>query len=163
MTTKHTGMACGTMSRHANLINSLTEFYTLLVQLAAVDTSLLVIPDAATIAGFPREAALGAGYYPEAVDLIARLPYLAVGSRATYSEIKPSTVLVDYYTDCENEGDFEALQWMDDDPANDKNLIPGHSIRLTRQDIYGYSLIYNTETCKLCNLGFVEFDRPELH
>lgn len=145
------------MCRHDNLFSSLTEFYTLLVQLAALEPSQqLIFPDADAIANFPQEAALGAGYHPEVVDLISQLPYLSVGISSIFPEIQPSTFLIDYYTDCENEGDFENLRSMDDDPYSEDSLIPGHSFRLTQQNIYGTSLIYNTETCEMKSIRIPE-------
>lgn len=72
--------SCMATCRHDNLFSSLTEFYTLLVQLVALEPSQqLTFPDADAIANFPQEAALGAGYHPEVVELISRLPYLSVG------------------------------------------------------------------------------------
>lgn len=150
-----------TMCQHANLISSLTEFYTLLVQLAVLDPSQqLIVPDADAIVNLPREAALSAGFCPEAIDLISQLPYLTVGISSIYPEIQPSTMLIHYYTECKNEGVFEGLRSMDDDPYGEENLIPGHSFRLTLQELYGTSLIYNTETGKMTmheNFGMLGF------
>ncbi|KAJ4393380.1 hypothetical protein N0V93_002590 [Gnomoniopsis smithogilvyi] len=135
------------MSRHANLISSMSELYHLLVQLAVIDATLLVTPDDAIIKIFSRKAALEAGYTSEAVNLMSKLPYLAVGD-ITWGEpeLKRSTVPVDYYCR-DNTGHFQALRWMDDDLENEDNMIPGHSIKMTEHENYGYSLIYNTETC----------------
>lgn len=78
---------------------------------------------------------------------MSRLPYLAVGVITwEESEVKRSTVPVDYCRD--DTGDFQALRWMDDDPENEDNMMPGHSIKVTEHENYGYSINYNTETCK---------------
>lgn len=147
------------MSRHANLISSVSEMYNVLVQLAVIKSTLLATPDDAITEEFPREAALQAGFTPEAVDLMSGLPYLAVGD-ITWGEpeLKVSTVPVDYY--CRDDmGGFQSLRWMDDDPKNEDNMIPGHSIKLTEHENYGYSLIYNTEVGKSIEPSFQNLDK----
>ncbi|KAF7555545.1 hypothetical protein G7Z17_g2086 [Cylindrodendrum hubeiense] len=67
------------MDRHANLVEALTDFYTVLVQLCIVAKPMLCFPDQINgIEGFDSNAivALEAGFSPEAVKLMARLPYL---------------------------------------------------------------------------------------
>lgn len=134
------------MSRHVDLISSLGELYTPYTQLAVLDPSSLTIPEEPLVAQFPRDAALEAGHTPEALDLLVRLPYLDVRDLDAESEIRPSILAVDYYNGREEAPDFEALRWMDDDPESEDNMIPGHSIKLTEQNVFGVSLTCNTET-----------------
>lgn len=118
------------MARHANLIQSMSEFYTLIVQLASIQPSLLKVPEQSnTING---AVALEAGFTQEVVSLIAQIPYLAVTGRTTF-DIMPSTVPVNYFAS-RDKLDFEALRYMDDDPENNENMIPGWSLRLSEPE-----------------------------
>ncbi|KAI5467807.1 hypothetical protein BGZ63DRAFT_372180 [Mariannaea sp. PMI_226] len=138
---------------HANLFEALTEFYTLLVQLALVPASMLRFPDPVNVSDdFNTEAALEAGFSAEAARLIATLPYvdLSIDSQEEdieingFFEIMPSTQFVDL----DRSGDMVAFEWLrdiDQDPYDDRK-VPGTVIRLSVSDIYGTVLLYDTET-----------------
>lgn len=136
------------MTRHADLLRAMGEFYTLLGQLGTIDTSLVKIPVLPnSLAPINKTAALAAGFTEEVVGLMEQLPYLAVGLGAWDPEIMPSTEAIDL-TAYDDEGAFEGLRVYDDDQMNGENLIPGSSLKLTTQNIYGTTLIYDTKTCK---------------
>ncbi|KAK7419613.1 hypothetical protein QQX98_003204 [Neonectria punicea] len=109
--------------------------------------------------GANAAAALEAGFSPEAVNLIARLPYLDIESREKGEdwydpggdiEIMPSTFPLTYTTTDEPTANhYEGFRDMDDDPGNEDYLIPGTCIRLSWQNVYGTTWIYDTETCLL--------------
>lgn len=147
------------MERHANLFKALTEFYTLFVQLAIIPPSILRIPN--PILGDPNfhtDDALGAGYSQEAVDLMARLPYMNVAGRDHTEEesdflvdgleIMPATFAALFAGEDCDKGHFETYRAMDDDPCNDDNLMPPTHIRLSTQEVYGITFIYDLETCE---------------
>ncbi|KPM36176.1 hypothetical protein AK830_g10399 [Neonectria ditissima] len=147
------------MERHSNLFQALSEFYTVLVQLAILPTNLLKFPDPVNgIESFDANAAaaLEAGFSPEAVELMARLPYLDIESREESEdwyhprgdiEIMPSTFPITFTTTDEpTASHYEGLREMDDDLNDEEYLIPGTCIRLSRQNIYGITWIYDTET-----------------
>jgi hypothetical protein len=149
------------MDRHANLVEALTDFYTVLVQLCIVVKPMLHIPDLVSgIEGFETNAAfaLEAGFSPEAVYVMARLPYLAHWiddpdedgfSMDVEPEIMPSTAPSSFVErDDSDTGYYEFLREMDDDPMDDDYLIPGTCLRLSRQNVYGTTWIYDTETCE---------------
>ena len=141
------------MNPHTNLIQALTEFYSIFVQLAVVEPSFLTFPDSSTAAeNFNAAAALEAGFSPEVVALLPQLPYLHVNNGEGALEIMSSTDPVtylgkDFNGDSFNVGDFESLRSLDIEGMADVD-IPSHSFRLSVQNIYGVTLIYNTQTCK---------------
>lgn len=140
--------ACGEGSnRHANLIQALTEFYTLFVQLAYVPQSMLYTPDFihGITKNFNASNALAAGFTPDAVHLMARLPYLDAPGESL--EIMPSTNSLSF-VDTENPdvSHYEGFRDIQDGGVDD--LVPGTTLRLTWQNIYGTILMYDTETCE---------------
>ncbi|KAH7170094.1 hypothetical protein EDB81DRAFT_774430 [Dactylonectria macrodidyma] len=90
---------------------------------------------------------------------MGRLPYLdtwakdadETGFKVRHDiEIMPSTFPLSFTTRGEpNIGYYEFLRQMDDDPMDDEYLIPGTCIRLSTQNVYGITWIYDTETCLL--------------
>lgn len=153
------------MEPHANLFETLTEFYELLVKLAVIPPEMLKFPDPHTgDANFNVDAALEAGYTPEAVRLMARLPYLDIDSDILLDneyypffgdlEIMHSTHPISFVGNGEEEAEyFEWMRRMDDDPMPDDSdyVMPGTHIRLSNQNIHGLTFIYDIETCK-CTL-----------
>lgn len=139
--------------RHAELIQKLGEFYTLLAQLGSVDPpSLVRIPTPDAPAPIHRAAALAAGYTDEAVGLLGQLPYVSKDPNDWHPQMMPSTEPIDF-TKCEKEDDFRF--WREygdgvDDRAEDEDgneeLIPGSVVKLTEIHLYGTFLLYDTET-----------------
>ncbi|KAF2766538.1 hypothetical protein EJ03DRAFT_338317 [Teratosphaeria nubilosa] len=76
---------------HGEIISALTELYTLLDRLGAIEPNIVRLPPHALDA-LNRTAALAAGYAPEAVELMGRLPYLANED----VELMPSTVPINH-------------------------------------------------------------------
>ena len=149
------------MERHANLIEALTDFYTVLVQLCIIVKPAFHIPDPVSgIEGFETNAAfaLEAGFSSEAVYVMARLPYLEPWIRdpdedgfkmAGDLEIMPSTFASSFTRrTAPDTGYYEFLREMDDDPMDDEYLIPGTCLRLSTQNVYGITWVYDTETCE---------------
>lgn len=66
-------------------------------------------------------------------------------------EIMPSTQSIDF-TDVRDADAFESYREYDDDMGNSDHLIPGSSLKLTTQNIYGTTLIYDTLTGKIHSL-----------
>ncbi|CAM1511380.1 Fc.00g088930.m01.CDS01 [Cosmosporella sp. VM-42] len=154
------------MNPHANLIQALTEFYSVFVQLAYVEPSFLTFPNSSIAAEyFNAAAALEAGFLPEVVELVPQLPFLHVDNREGALEIMPSTDPVTYLgKDFNGEifraGEFENLRLLDLEGMEDV-YIPSHSFRLSRQNIYGVTLIYNTETRRMTEWVSFENDDDE--
>jgi hypothetical protein len=134
------------LSNHAELIAVLTELWTLLDMLAIVKPGALQLPPFDTglhpLRSFHAEAALAAGFDPEAVAVMSALPYLHVesdmGQRAI--EIAGSTFPLSYlHFDKDDFADNRELFF------DDENLIPPSAFRLTWQDVNGWEYIYDSK------------------
>jgi hypothetical protein len=131
---------------HAELIAVLTEVWTLLDTLAIIKPGALKLPPSDTglhpAGSFDADAALAAGFDPEAIALMSALPYLHVepdmGQRAI--EILGSTFPLSYLH--YDEDDFRDIRELFFD---DENLIPSSAFRLTWHDVNGWEYIYDTK------------------
>ncbi|PSR77530.1 hypothetical protein BD289DRAFT_456627 [Coniella lustricola] len=149
--------------RHAEIIQKLGEFYTLLAQLGSFEPSLVQIPSPDAPAPIRRTAALGAGYTEEVVNLMEQLPYISKGPNIWDPEIFGSTEPIDY-TKCENENAFRTWREYDDgqdqeDEDGNPDLIPGSLVKLTEIHLYGITLLYDTQTCLL--IPWQPFENPD--
>jgi len=136
------------LSRHSELIAVVTELWELLDTLAIVkpEASLQRPPSNSGIHRadrFHANAALAAGFSPEAVRVISALPYLHdsqpdMGQRAV--EICGSTFPLSYL-------DFDEEQFGDQREifADPDNLILPSAFRLTWQNVNGWEYIYDAE------------------
>lgn len=131
--------------RHADLINKLGEFYTLLAQLGHVEPSGVKFPSPEAPASINRMAALGAGYTEEVVDLMEQLPYLT-DEVGFWLEVWPSTETNDF-TRATDVGGFESFRDRECDDAEEE-LYPESLLKLTHINIYGTVLLYDTQTCE---------------
>jgi hypothetical protein len=134
------------LSNHAELIAVLTELWTLLDTLAIIKPGALELPPSDTglhpASSFDTNAALAAGFDPEAVAVMSALPYLYaepdMGQRST--EILCSTFPLSYlHFDEDDFADIRELLF------NDENLIPSSAFRLTWHDVNGWDYIYDTK------------------
>jgi hypothetical protein len=141
------------LSNHAELIAVLTELWTLLDTLAIIKSDALQLPPSDTglhpASSFHAEAALAAGFDPEATAVMAALPYLHVepnmGQRAV--EIEGSAFPLSYsHFDEEDFTDNRELFF------DDENLIPSSAFRLTWQDVNGWEYIYDTKESLLSSI-----------
>jgi hypothetical protein len=141
------------LSKHAELIAVLTELWTLLDTLAIIKPEALQLPPSDTrlhpASSFHAEAALAAGFDPEAVAVMSALPYLHVdsdmGQRAI--EIEGSTFPLSYlHFDKDDFADTRELFF------DDENLIPSSAFRLTWQDVNGWEYIYDTKRSLLSSI-----------
>ena len=128
-------------SPHAEIIETLREWYTLLETLAATKPGLARHPPHPSEV-FNAEAARTAGYADEAVGLLQELPYLDVGDHEMFLELLPSTFPLSYLGHLDV-GYFEACREMQHD-----EMMPPTAIKLTRSEIYGHVFIYDTATSK---------------
>lgn len=134
-------------SNHSELIVVMTKLWELLDTLTVVKpgASLRRPPSDTGIhlaQSFNSDAALAAGFTPEAVTVISALPYLHdsypdIGQRAV--EICGSTFPLSYL-------DFDEEQFGDQRKmfADPDNLISPAAFRLTWQDVNGWEYIYDT-------------------
>jgi hypothetical protein len=141
------------LSNHAELIAILTELWTLLDTLAIIKPEALQLPPSDTglhpASVFNTNAALAAGFDPEAVAVMSALPYLHVerdmGQRAI--EITGSTFPLSYlYFDKDDFADTRELFF------DDENLIPSSAFRLTWQNVNGWEYIYDTKRSLLSSI-----------
>ena len=135
-------------SNHSELIAVMTELWELLDLLAIVKpgASLRLPPSDTGVHladSFNVDAAIAAGFTPEAVKVMPSLPYLHdshpdMGQRAV--EICGSTFPLSYL-------DFDEEQFSDQREifADPENLILPSAFRLTWQDVNGWEYIYDTE------------------
>lgn len=106
---------------------------------------------------FNAKAALEAGFSPEVVALLPKLPYLDFDNEDGALEILPATDPVNYLGKSCDVGTFKWFRIMDDDPLDDNHQIPDYSFRLSipgsyelTPDAYEAStLIYNIWTREL--------------
>lgn len=130
-------------SPHAELIETLNEFYTLLDDLSVLEPGVLRRPDVTTGRHAAGEintyAARAAGYSEDAIEVICQLPYL---HEAGIFEILPSTFPTSYLGSELDEGSFEWRREMLFDA-----LMPPSAIRLTSNSgACGHIIIYDVET-----------------
>jgi hypothetical protein len=141
------------LSNHAELIAVLTELWTLLDTLAIIKSDALQLPPSDTrlhpARSFHADAALAAGFDPEATAVMSALPYLHVkpdmGQRAI--EIAGSTFPLSYLH--YDEDDFRDIRELFFD---DENLTPSSAFRLTWQDVNGWEYIYDTKQSLLFSI-----------
>jgi hypothetical protein len=134
------------LSNHAELIAVLTELWTLFNTLAIVKLEALQLPPSDTrlhpASSFHAEAALAAGFDPEAIAVMSALPYLHVepgmGQRAI--EIEGSTFPLSYLHFDEDDFADNRELWHDHE-----NIMPSSAFRLTWQDVNGWEYIYDTK------------------
>jgi hypothetical protein len=136
------------LTNHSEIIAVMTELWNLLDTLAIVKpgASLQRPPSDTGIhraARFHANAALAAGFNPEAVKVMSALPYLHdshpdMGQRAV--QICGSTFPLSYL-------DFDEEQFGDQREiyADPDNLMLPSAIRLTWQNVNGWEYIYDTE------------------
>jgi hypothetical protein len=135
-------------SDHSEVIDVLTELYTLLTTLAAVPPGAFWLPrpdseayesDIGERAVFDIKAALAVGFSANAVRLMATLPYW---DHPIY--IQPSTRTTCHLGHSENgfAGERELFMGCDE-------LLPPSAVRLTESSsIYGTDFIYDVEKSK---------------
>lgn len=137
------------LPRHAELIETIQELYVLLATLGALPSPdddegnpVRLPPHAPGTINAP--AASETGYAPDAVELMAALPYLAVAEEADPDfELLPSTKPSTYFGDDLDAGHFE---WMRE-TLNDE-MMPDTAVRLTRSNVYGVEWIYDVSSCR---------------
>lgn len=160
---------------HAELIDALTELYTLLDTLGALspldsdpgpdydsDTAtptanVLLPPNPAS--SINAIAATAAGFAPETVSVMSKLPFLT--SDYTYShgdgyELMPSTYPLSYLGEDLDEGGFESRRELLSD-----QVMPPTALKLTQSDVYGVEWIYDVATgvfWTVCRQGEVDSD-----
>lgn len=143
---------------HAELIDTLTELYTLLDTLGALPPADADSdPNAASptvnvflpphpAGSISAEAAAAAGFAPEAVSLMSALPFLArdhAYKHGSGCELLPSTYALSYLGGDLDEGDFEWRRELLSD-----GLMPPTALKLTQSDVYGVEWIYDVGTGK---------------
>lgn len=161
---------------HAELVDALTEFYTLLDTLGG-----FLFPDPSSATNAPAtadapvqqqqqqqhvllpphppgsintDAALEAGFAPEAVALLSALPYLADDNQDF--DLLPSTHPLSYLgADMDRIG-FEGLREMLYD-----QLLPPTTIKLTGSSVYGVEWLYDVRTRLLAPYESFENGLPE--
>ena len=143
------------LSNHSELINVMTDLWELVDTLAIVKSgaSLQRPPSDTGIhraGSFDVDAALAAGFTPDAVTVMSALPYLHdsrpdMGQRAV--EICGSTFPLSYL-------DFDEDQFAEQREifADPENLILPSAFRLTWQDVNGWEYIYDTEKSIILSL-----------
>lgn len=151
---------------HAELIDALTELYTLLDTLGAVPPAISDSnpnsgsdPDSAPpnvnvclpphpAGSINAEAAAAAGFAPEAVSLMSALPFLAgdhAYNHGSGCELMPSTYALSYLGEDLDEGDFEWRRELLSDA-----LMPPTALKLTKSDVYGVEWGYDVRTSEFC-------------
>lgn len=152
---------------HAELIDALTELYTLLDTLGALpgpdspSPSPSPSPNANANVCLPphpagsinAEAAAAAGFAAEAISLMSALPFLAdehAYNHGSGCQLMPSTYAVSYLGEDMDEGGFEARRGMLYD-----NLMPSTALKLTQSDVYGVEWAYDVGTSKFDLFPFV--------
>ncbi|KAH9825668.1 hypothetical protein Tdes44962_MAKER00598, partial [Teratosphaeria destructans] len=121
---------------HGEIISALTELYTLLDTLGAIEPDLVRLPPHSPDA-LNRTAALAAGYTPEAVDLMSQIPYLLDRD----VELMPSTVPINHISPDADRGHFDDAREM-----FEEEVMRPTAVRLTRSMVYGTELIYDVST-----------------
>ncbi|ROV96763.1 hypothetical protein VMCG_07905 [Cytospora schulzeri] len=143
---------------HAELIDALTELYTLLDILGAlppansysdsesptinVNVNIFLPPH--TAGSVNADAAGAAGFAPEAVSLMSALPFLAgdhTYKHGSGCELMPSTYALSYLGEDLDEGDFEWRRELLSD-----GLMPPTALKLTQSAVYGVEWIYDVGT-----------------
>ncbi|KUI66078.1 hypothetical protein VM1G_02485 [Cytospora mali] len=150
-------MASGQVQQaHTELIDALTELYTLLDTLGALPPA---DADSDSDSATPTvnvflpphppglintEAAVAAGFAPEAVSVMSAIPFLAGDYTYTHGsgfELMPSTYAWSYLGGDLDEGDFESRRELLHD-----ELMPPTALKLTQSDVYGVEWIYDVGT-----------------
>ena len=132
---------------HREIIEVLTELYTLLDFLAAIEPRLVPrFPSSDSFCHSPTifnaEAASAAGFSAEAVTVLSALPYLDVGEHEMHTELQPSTYPSSYLGSDLSKDDFLSRREMLGD-----DLMPPSAIQLTWEEGgYGIVYIYDTDT-----------------
>jgi len=132
---------------HSEIIDVLTELYSLLDTLAAIEPDLTPrFPHPSTgvhpATAFNADAARVAGFDAEAISVLSALPYLNVGDHEMHTALQPSTYPVSYLGDL-NEGDFLSRREM----LEEDDLMPSSAIQLTWEEGgNGFVYIYDTQT-----------------
>lgn len=158
---------------HAELIDALTELYTLLDTLGALppaDADSDAESDPASLndhinvflpphpaGSINVEAAAAAGFAPEVVSLMPALPFLAddhAYKHGSGCELMHSTYALSYLGKDLDEGDFEWRREI----LNDE-LIPPTALKLTKSDVYGVEWIYDVGTGEFWP---ADWERPTL-
>jgi hypothetical protein len=135
------------LSRHGEIVSVLTELYSLLDTLAAVEPQLapqFPPPDTGVHSptAFNADAARAAGFSAEAITVLSALPYLNVGDHEMHTELQPSTYPISYLGSDLNEDDFSCRREMLED-----DLMPPSAIQLTWEEGgCGLVYIYDTKT-----------------
>lgn len=136
---------------HFELVDALTELYTLLDTLGALpavnpdtndDVNVRLPPHPA--GSLNVQAAIASGYTDEVVSLMSALPFLAdehAYKHGSGFQLMPSTYCVSYLGEDIDEGEFEWRREMLDD-----HLIPPTALKLTQSDVYGVEWIYDVGT-----------------
>lgn len=130
------------MQDHSELVAVLTEFYTLLDDLAILEPDSVTWPSPETGLHPPGlindTSAGGAVYYPEAINMMHALPILENAGL----EIAPSTRVISYTgveTDVAAFLDYRVML------GDEENLMPGSAVQLSWGDsIYGIHFICDT-------------------
>ncbi|KAJ6783551.1 hypothetical protein PWT90_07705 [Aphanocladium album] len=127
--------------RHQELFDTLAELYTLQAVLGNLPADDVVIPHGVT---FNRAAALEAGYAEEAVRVMAYMPYLAENSAGF--ELFPSTY-VERYVDAPDHDvvSYKCSRELDT-LAGEDVYFPPSFLRITNQNVYGHTFLYDTDT-----------------
>lgn len=141
-------------SVHGEIIAVLTELYTLLDTLAAIEPGLVRLPPADTgihpSSVFNADAAKAAGFNAEAVEVLSALPYLDIGRHEMFLELEPSTYPLSYLGLDLDGGYFSSYrEILEDYETGTENLMPPSAIQLTWEEGgHGVIYIYDTKTSK---------------
>ncbi|KAK4554478.1 hypothetical protein LTR86_008332 [Recurvomyces mirabilis] len=129
------------VSAHLELINTLTELYTLFDALGATRGLGLCTPPYKA-GEINKDAASTAGYDAEVIELMTMLPYLDVADHYLELEIQPSTYPISYVGEQLDVGYFESQRELYND-----DLTAPCALRLTfGEGSYGTEFIYDTNT-----------------
>ena len=137
------------LSDHRELINVMTELRSLFDTIAIVEPGALRFPPPDTgihpTSVFQADAALAAGFDPEAVVVMSVLPYLYHDDWDPF-EFEGSTFPMSYLHS--DKGGFAISREM----FSNDNIMPPSAFRLTWQDVNGWDYIYDTERIQLTSL-----------
>lgn len=136
---------------HVEVVDALTELYTLLDTLGALpavnldsngDFNVCMPPHPS--GSLNAQVAAAAGYAAEAVSLMSALPFLAdehVYQHGSGYQLMPSTYCLSYLGEDMSKGNFEGRREMLDD-----HLMPSTALKLTKSVVYGVEWIYDVGT-----------------
>lgn len=132
---------------HAEFLETIDEFYSLLATLGAIQPSQVLRPDPSTgrhaDGAVHTEAAVAAGYDPETVEVMRSIPYVTESDHDMFLQLVSSTYPVTYLGADLDEGYFRDKREMLHDAE-----MPPTALRLTWNEVYGTVFIYDCVSSK---------------